>query len=108
MCGTIQEIVEKKRTCYADTDVSRIETWMFGLWPKNEIWQKAVERPPLSTVLAYVATLATDDALEKTVGKTAEQNHIQRLSLEASSAIADLILELSRGFWLLLKRAPPC
>lgn len=86
------------KTYYANTDVILIEGWISGPYPKIEIWRKAVERPPLFTGLADVAALLTDDTLEKTADKTAEQNHIQRLALEPVSAIADLVLELSRRF----------
>ena len=84
-------------TYFKDLDIVLIEGWIFGPWPKVEIWRKETDRPPLFMDMAVegVRAVATNDRLNPEASRMAKDLKIATLNLDDLANISQTILTLS-------------
>lgn len=86
---TVEKLLE---THYRDLDVTVIEGWISGPFPKIEIWRKSVDRPPLFPDVENMMALISDDPLPGGLEGGAQRNRIQCFKRSEVKSIASWLL----------------
>ena len=83
------------QTYFKNLDVVLIEGWISGPYPKIEIWQSNMDKPPLFDQVENVAGIITDGPLAEEFLKLAQKKKVARLQLDDLQRAADFILSIS-------------
>ena len=81
---------------FKDLDISLIEGWISGPYPKIEVWRKSIGRPPLFFDISGVRALVTDDELPPGIEERMDHDSLPTLSRSRVDELADFIQELAR------------
>jgi molybdopterin-guanine dinucleotide biosynthesis protein B len=83
------------QTYFKNLDVVLIEGWISGPYPKIEIWQSIMDKPPFFYQVENVAGIVTDGPLPEDILNPAKEKQIACLQLDDLQLAADFILSIS-------------
>ena len=83
------------QTYFKNLDVVLIEGWISGPYPKIEIWQSTIDKPPLFDQVENVAGIVTDSSLPEDILKLARAKQIACFQLDDLHHAAAFIFSIS-------------
>ena len=87
---TVEKLLE---THYRQLDITLIEGWISGPFPKIEVWRKTLARTPLLPDLENTIAIVTDDPLPGTLNKAIEAENILCFKRNDVNGIATWLLD---------------
>ncbi len=81
------------KTHYQDVDITLIEGWISGPFPKIEVWRSGTNRPPLFPGVDQTIALVTDDPIPEEVEADAACMHITCFKRSNSDSFVRWLLE---------------